>query len=212
MWAPNAFLLGPLQLTSETLFTFRLPRPDTEQPGPCTWSWGGRAPPSPPLLLSHPGPPSFMPRSVMNRLCGLRFLYFSLSCASVFSSAKWETNSDLTGTLGGSYEGKKKKKHENVWTQLPISVQAGPPCLTTCTSNFAQPEVQGGQTNDTYIGLGTKSPSLVLREQWWPRTGQKASLAASVLLALGWSLYTSLTGLLEDYVLKAGLTLSRPDT
>ena len=77
-----------------------------------TWSWGGHAPPSPPLLLSHPEPPPFTPRSVMNRLRDLRSLYFFLSCASVFSSAKWETNSDLAGTLGGSYE--KKKKHENV--------------------------------------------------------------------------------------------------
>ena len=95
-----------------TLFTVHPPGTGAEQPGLGTWSWGGHAPPSPPLLLSHPEPPPFTPRSVMNRLCDLRSLYFFLSCASVFSSAKWETNSDLAGTLGGSYE--KKKKHENV--------------------------------------------------------------------------------------------------
>ena len=94
------------------LFTVCPPGPDAERPGLHPWSWGGRAPLSPPLLLSHPEPPSFTPRLVMNGLCDLRSSYFFLSCASVFSSAKWETHSDLAGTLGGSYE--KKKKHENV--------------------------------------------------------------------------------------------------
>lgn len=93
-----------------TLFTVHPPGTGAEQPGLGTWSWGGHAPPSPPLLLSHPEPPPFTPRSVMNRLCDLRSLYFVLSCASVFSSAKWETNSDLAGTLGGSYEKKKSMR------------------------------------------------------------------------------------------------------